>query len=297
MSCRKLAETLEAYDGLELYCEIYKSPAPKGVIIAVHDYGEHIGIYQSIFERCAEQSYTVYAMDLRGHGKSPGDRAFISAFDDFLDDLDLLLARVRDREAQQAGNIFLLGQCLGALIAARFAFTRQPRLQGLILCGPLLDLPLTRLERTLMQLSGPFFPERDFAPNIQSSWLEPKLAGPLRDDQLAFRGPLKLSTVREIASACAQLRGLHAKLDFGLLTLLGRQATPRQIQLAEELQEAVLAADKTLLAYENMDQNLLLHVERDQVVGDILEWCDKQRNPGSPAIVDDSEYGVEDEDL
>lgn len=297
MSCRKMAETLEAYDGLELYCEIYKSQQAKGVIIAVHDYGEHVGVYQAIFERCAHQHYTVYAMDLRGHGKSPGDRALITAFDDFLDDLDLLLARVRDREADKAGNIFLLGQGLGALIAARFAFTRQPRLQGLVLCGPLLDLPLSRFERTVVQLSGPFFPARDFAPATHTSWLEPKLAGPLKDDELAFRGPLKLSTVREIVSACTHLRGLHAKLNFALLTLVGRQANPRQIQLAEELQEAVLAADKTLLTYEGMDQNLLLHAERDQVVGDILEWCEKQRNPTSPAVVEDRDEADEADDF
>ncbi len=294
MSCRKLAETLEAYDGLELYCEIYKSQATKGVIIAVHDYGEHVGIYQSVFERLAGQHYTVYAMDLRGHGKSPGDRAFIGAFDDFLDDLDLLLARARDRESEQAGNIFLLGQGLGALIAARFAFMRQPRLQGLVLCGPLLDLPLSRMERTLLQISGPFFSGKDFAPAAKSSWLEPKLLGPLKDDALAFRGSLKLSTVREIVSACAELRSLHAKLNYGLLTLVGRQASARQLQLTEELQEAVLAADKTLLSYEGMDQNMLLHAERDQVVGDILDWFDRQRNPLGQAIDEEEEEDVDD---
>ncbi len=275
MSSCKQMETLEAFDGIELYCETFASPQPKGVIIALHDYAEHCGLYDGIFERMARESYHVYAMDLRGHGKSPGDRAFIANFDYFLEDLDLFLARVRDREAELAAHIFLLGQGLGATIAARFALTRKPRVRGLILCSPLLDLPLSRMERTLALVPGGLFPHAPVSGQVQTSWLEPKLRGILKDDQLAFRGPLQLNTVREILAACHDLRTGEQHLPFPLLTMVGGEVKGDQTHLTRELQETVLSSDKTLLTYEDMDDNVLLHRERDQVVGDIIEWCDR----------------------
>src|SRR6478735_6006814 len=119
MACQTVVETLEAVDGLELYCEVHTCPEPKGVILAVHDYGEHTGVYRSIFSRLCQEGYSVYAADQRGHGKSPGERGLIARFDDYLEDLDLLMARIKDRDPKLP--VFLMGQGLGALIATCFA--------------------------------------------------------------------------------------------------------------------------------------------------------------------------------
>jgi|GEM_PF-3470494 acylglycerol lipase len=291
MSCQKVVETLEAFDGLELYCESYTQPQAKGVIIAVHDYGEHSGLYRPVFERMAGDGYLVYTLDLRGHGKSPGDRAFIAAFDHYLDDLDLLLARVRDREAELAGNIFILGQGLGALIAARFGFTRKPRIRGLILCGLLTDLPLSRLERSLVRYSFHLFPHAPFADHSRAEWLGPIVDGPWRDDQLVFRGPLRLNTVREIIGACSELRSEAHQIPFALLSIVGRHMSSEAARLIDELYDLVMASDKNMLRYEKIDQHVLLHPERDQVVGDIIEWCDQQRilEPQAVVLEDDTD--------
>lgn len=277
-------ETLEAHDGLELYCQIYPAAQPKGVIITVHDYAEHSGVYGSLYGRMSKEGYNVYTLDLRGHGKSPGERAAIESFEYYLEDLDLLLARIRDREKQQP--IFLMGQGMGALIAANFAFTRKPQINGLILCGPITDLPLSSMERTLAPYAKGFLRHMNIGDSVRKQLLQPTIDGDLKNDDLAFRGPVGLGTVREILGAAEALRKDLPVLHFGILTLCGEHAAAS----IERLQDSFVTHDKTFLAYAGDDHRLLLHPERDQVIGDILEWCDGRREIELPYEEEENEW-------
>lgn len=283
MACQTLVETLEAVDGLELYCEVHACPEPKGVILAVHDYGEHSGVYRNLFARLCQEGYSVYAADLRGHGKSPGERGFIARFEDYLEDLDLLLARIRDREAKQP--IFVLGQGLGGLITSCYAFSRKPRIRGLILCGLLMDLPLNATERLMTRYAGFLFKNSKAAQDLRTHLLGPALAGELKEDELAFRGEIKANTVREILGACAWIEKSAQQLPFAILSIHAGQ--PR----VERWLDALAAVDKAVLQYESADHHLLLHKERDQVVGDIIEWCEQHRSdPQTPDVDDEDEW-------
>lgn len=298
MACQKQTETLEGFDGLELYSEIYPCPEPKGVIIALHDYGEHTGLYEPILARLVADSYLVYAMDLRGHGRSPGDRGFIADFDDFLDDLDIFLARIRDRLGNSIPPPFLLGEGMGATIAARFALTRKPRLSGLILCSPLLDLPLSSWERKMVQLSARWMPHAACASAAFEQWRRAQLQTVSIEDPLAYRGPVSVNTVRQILRAGADLKGHSYHIPFPLLTLLGEEADAATVRLTHQLHEAILCVDKQLLNYEKMGSKLLLHRERDQVVGDLIEWCERQRTePLTSTVEEDEEEDEEDDSL
>ena len=75
--------------------------APSGshaAIVVVHGINEHSGRYGRLADDLNRRGYAVYAMDLRGHGRSDGDRALIHSFDEYLDDLEILLARVAARQ-------------------------------------------------------------------------------------------------------------------------------------------------------------------------------------------------------
>jgi alpha-beta hydrolase superfamily lysophospholipase len=275
MACQTRVESLEAVDGLDIYCEVHSCPEPKGVILAVHDYGEHCGVYRSIFDRLCEEGYTVYAADLRGHGKTPGERGLITRFDDYLEDLDLLMARVKDREANQP--IFLLGQGLGALIATCFAVSRKPRMRGLILCGLVMDLPVGSMERMLMKHAGFLLRNSRMLKDVEKALLAPALQEEWKDDDLVFRGPVKPATVREILGACASLQQGSDQLPFAILSIHSLEAMTSRASALEHWLETLVTVDKSVLRYEAKDHHLLLHKERDQVVGDILEWCEQHR--------------------
>jgi alpha-beta hydrolase superfamily lysophospholipase len=46
-------------------------------MLLIHGYCEHRGRYRETAEHLAQAGYLVMTLDLRGHGQSGGDRAFV----------------------------------------------------------------------------------------------------------------------------------------------------------------------------------------------------------------------------
>jgi alpha-beta hydrolase superfamily lysophospholipase len=77
--------------------------------------------------------YAVYGFDLRGHGRSPGERGHISAWEEYREDVHAFLEMIREREPDRP--LFLMGHSLGGLIALEFALYHPEGLQGVIGSG------------------------------------------------------------------------------------------------------------------------------------------------------------------
>lgn len=130
-------------DGLELFARQYSPPGEtKALICLVHGLGEHSGRHGHWSARLAAGGYTVFSMDLRGHGRSGGKRGHSPSFDHLADDLDYL---VQKAETTCPGKpFFLYGNSFGGLIAMFYLALRRPDIAGAALNGPLLHIPLTQ---------------------------------------------------------------------------------------------------------------------------------------------------------
>ena len=73
--------TLTASDGLQLYCQGWEPPESqaRAAICLVHGLGEHSGRYAHVADFFTQAGYAVIAADLRGHGKSGGQRGHATA--------------------------------------------------------------------------------------------------------------------------------------------------------------------------------------------------------------------------
>ncbi len=123
---------LTAFDGIKLYFQEWRSEDdPKGVVCLVHGLGEHSGRYAHWAAMLNRAGYAVLTFDLRGHGKSSGQRGHVSDYEDYLKDIDLLMKEVRQRYPSRM--YFLYGHSLGAVITSAYVLDRKPRLNGAIL--------------------------------------------------------------------------------------------------------------------------------------------------------------------
>ncbi len=78
---------------------------PLGVFVnGLKDHGDH---YAVLSQQLVTRGYAAYAFDLRGHGRSTGERVNVERFDHLVDDLDIFVARVREREPGKP--IFVFG--------------------------------------------------------------------------------------------------------------------------------------------------------------------------------------------
>jgi acylglycerol lipase len=83
----------------------------------------------------------VVAFDLRGHGRSDGERAFVRRFTDYGSDLDAERRVVETRFPSVPLGLF--GHSMGGAIAARHALDRPAGLSALLLSAPALRPPAT----------------------------------------------------------------------------------------------------------------------------------------------------------
>jgi lysophospholipase len=127
-----------------LYAETF-APAgtPKGVVVITHGYAEHCGRYREVAHVLVNAGFAALGYDVRGHGKSPGERGYIDRFDTYLDDFTHVLADARALAPADAPMI-LLGHSHGSLITLRALADAHPpaNIKAAIVSSPFLALKL-----------------------------------------------------------------------------------------------------------------------------------------------------------
>ncbi len=67
-------ETIQSSGGATIFLRSWKPAAPRGIIVICHGVNSHGGQYIWPAEQFAARGFSVYALDLRGRGKSSGER-------------------------------------------------------------------------------------------------------------------------------------------------------------------------------------------------------------------------------
>src|SRR5690242_20601916 len=87
-----------AVDGLRLWGQGWQPEGPaRGVVCLVHGIGEHSGRYGHVAATLGDAGYATLAYDLRGHGRSAGQRGHTPTYDALLADTAQLLATAQAR--------------------------------------------------------------------------------------------------------------------------------------------------------------------------------------------------------
>jgi alpha-beta hydrolase superfamily lysophospholipase len=129
----------KSFDGLTMYS---KGWAPekdsKAVICLIHGLGEHIGRYEHVGAAFADAGYALLGFDLRGHGKSGGQRGHAPSYDALMDDIAAFLKQAKERYSGKP--CFHYGHSLGGNFVLNYALRRKPELNGVIATGPWMKL-------------------------------------------------------------------------------------------------------------------------------------------------------------
>lgn len=128
----------ETPDGLFLFWRNWQPAAPKAALLFVHGLAEHSGRYEGPARHFAARGYTGYALDCRGHGRSPGRRVHVSSFDEYVSDLRTVEALVRARHPDL--SLFLVGHSLGGLIVLLHALRSPGGRPGIVVNSPFLGI-------------------------------------------------------------------------------------------------------------------------------------------------------------
>jgi lysophospholipase len=132
-----------ASDGAALYGELHMASGPASALV-VHGYAEHCGRYREVCNVLQGLGLTTLAFDLRGHGRSAGQRGHVRRFDDYLLDIEAALAELQRRAGAAAGGrVLLVAHSNGALASLRLLgdpWRRPAAIRAAVLSSPFLEL-------------------------------------------------------------------------------------------------------------------------------------------------------------
>ncbi|KVE44313.1 alpha/beta hydrolase [Burkholderia sp. BDU5] len=272
-------ERLRTGDGLEL--SSYRWPAaasfavPRATVALVHGLAEHAGRYQALAERLTAAGIEVVAADLRGHGHSPGARAWVERFDQYLQDADALVSSA----ARDDTPLFLMGHSMGGAVAALYMIergaARRSGLAGLILSSPALapgrDVPKWMLAMSrFISRAWPRFP----AIKIDAALLsrDPAVVAANRADPLVHHGSVPARTGAEILDAMQRIERGRAALRVPVLVYHGTADKLTEPDGSRDFGAHVGSPDRTLTLYEGCYHETMNDLERERVIGALIEW-------------------------
>lgn len=91
-------ETLEN-QGFKIFFRSWRPPTTvRGAVVVVPGFNSHSGYYAWVAERLAAVGQATYAIDLRGRGKSDGERFYVDKFVDYVSDIASLVDVVKGQK-------------------------------------------------------------------------------------------------------------------------------------------------------------------------------------------------------
>jgi len=266
---------LDASDRVRLFNQFWKPQNPKAVLLIVHGLKDHSSRYASLGEQLVSHGYAVYALDLRGHGKSEGERAFVGSFDDYLRDLDLFYDKVR--RAEPGKPVFLFGHSMGGAIALLFALGRNPEIRGLVLSAPALKIPsdVSPLLVWFTKRLGGIAPKRPvFKLDNKLFTRDLEALAAMNSDPLIYNKPHPARTATELLRAIDRIQKTMSSLMIPIMLMHGTADKITNPDGSRQLDEAALSTDKTLKLYQGHYHDLLHDLENSDVANDLLQWLD-----------------------
>ena len=207
-------------DGIFYQCWDPK-PQLRAVIAIVHGVLEHSGRNANVVNFLVPHGYALWAFDLRGHGRSPGQRGYIQQWSEFRKDLGAFLELIRTRDGDTP--VFLLGHSMGGLIALEYCLHYPEGLQGVILSGPAIgEISLSPLLRKLSWVLDLIWPSMPLTPTLDISAIsrDPAVIQGRKEDPLVHQtGTPRLAM--EIMKAIAWVQAHADELRLPMLIVQG----------------------------------------------------------------------------
>jgi len=266
--------SFEGARGTQIYYQTWTPPKkPKAILVITHGIGEHSGRYTHVADYFIKRSFTVWACDLRGHGKSGGKRGHIDSFDDYLADVGQMIRIAKDH--YPGIKTFLMGHSLGGLIVSYYAEKRPGELNGLIASAPALREKMkvspvkAFLGSTLSSIMPTFSTTTGLDPNLLSH--DQEVVRKYVEDPLVH----KVATARwftEYRRAQDETMRSADKLTLPCLVIQGGADGIIDPAVASEFYKRIASSDKTLKVYDSFYHESLNEIGKETVLADIDGW-------------------------
>ena len=250
-----------------------------GVVLLCHGAFEHSGRYKNVVDALAPDGWAVYGLDLRGHGKSHGEKAHVDSFSNWVEDFDRFRREVTGRHPGLP--VFVLGHSLGGQIALAYALDHPQSLRGLVLSAPYLAAKQPRI----VQDAG--IGAAWLLPRVRVRWLvdlgkiskDREVRRGYEKDPLVYRGGATLAMARIVARQFGSLIEGSGSLEIPVLIQYGADDKIAEPDGSRRLFRAYGWDDKKIIVYPELWHEIYNEPEheRQRPLNDLREWLADHR--------------------
>ena len=264
---------LAGADGFQLFTRTWIPESdPRAVLLLVHGLGSHSGSFSYLAEMLVGYGYALYGLDLRGHGRSQGQRGFIRTWEDYRSDLRSFQEWV-DCQAANCTR-FLVGHSLGAVVVLDYVMRMQPSLAGAIALAPALgEVGVPPVKLAVGQLLSTIWPRFTLDTGIDpfKGARDPQLLEEFLNDPLRHtKGTARLAT--EFFDTVDWIQSHPENLQVPLLILHGESDVVALPESSAQFVAQLQHPDTSRLAYPQCFHDIHRDLACDSVVDDLVNW-------------------------
>ena len=267
-------ERIDSSKGVQIFVRSWlPESAPRAVVVVCHGVNAHGGQYAWVGEQFVASGLAAYALDLRGRGKSDGERFYVEDVADYVSDV---AATVKLAKSRHPGvPLFLLGHSAGGVVSSVYTLENQHELAGFICESFAFQVPAPGF--ALAAIKG----LSHIAPRVPVLKLknedfsrDPNAVAALNNDPLTAHEVQPAITVAALVRADERLRDEFPLITLPVLIMHGTDDKATVCRGSEFFYETAGSKDKTLKLYEGHYHDLFNDIGKEGVMADVKGWID-----------------------
>jgi acylglycerol lipase len=246
---------------------------PRAVVLIVPGFKSHSGRYAWAGEQLAKAGLAVYALDLRGRGKSRGRAYAVVDFDEYVDDVETVAAAVQTKEAGLP--LFVVGHSAGAVVALLYTLRHEHYISGVVAMSIAQELPAPGFALSAFKVLSKIVPHAPILRLRSDEFTRDQgVLASMNADPMIAGETEPLQTVAALVRAGERLQMEIAQLNVPVLFMHGSGDHAARPSGSKHLYESAGSLDKQLVIYDDVRHEPLADLGRERVLGDLLKWLD-----------------------
>jgi len=267
---------LTTRDRFRLYNVIWDVPNPKGTILMVHGYAEHIERYNPEAAAFNAAGYRVVGYDHRAHGRSDGDDGYMDTFEELCLDLQEVINYLNSD-----APFFIYGHSVGALVTIKYlldtARSTDTQVSGLLFTGAALKVAedLSPLLQRVSGILGRLTPRlKTIKLPIDGISKVPEVQADYEADDYNYRGGIYAASGYHILKATKDVSMRLGEVTLPFLAMHGGDDSLIEKQGTINLYEGASSTDKQVKIWDGLGHEITRSYSKELVLGRMVSWLD-----------------------
>ena len=265
-------ESLEGVGGLKIFVRSWRPTGQaRAVVVICPGFNSHSGYYTWVAEQFTANGLAVYALDLRGRGRSDGERFYVEKMSDYPSDVGTVMALAKAREPSLP--VFLLGHSAGSVVSGIYTIEHQSELAGFICESFAFQVPAPDFALAVLKGLSHVAPHAHVLKlNNEDFSRDPNIVKAMNEDPLIAHETQPTLTVAAMVRADERLKKEFSLIKLPVLILHGTLDKATKPSGSQLFYDTAGSTDKTLKLYEGHYHDLLNDVGKETVMDDIKGW-------------------------